>query len=279
MGSRSRMRRGRRTIVSYVLAFVLMLSLMCVSLLVFGKYSMLSERAVMHSCDRIEYYDDICDEMSTEAYYMGIPYGIEKKCLKNVFTSKQIRADMSVVVEAKINEEKLFIKTDHIREKITENVIKQNGELTEAQKQSLEAYIIEVEKMYQKKMVIPGIDYIAKAINISTKVALVCVPLAVLIAIVCAFWLISMRRLAYRGLRFVVYGILGAGITLVTVFAAMISNGFIYRFNISNAYMRKFFTYYIGHEMLMQVFSGIGMLLAGAILIYVVMRQKFRRKE
>lgn len=276
MGSRSRRRRSRRTVISYVLSFVLMLSLMCISLLVFGKYSMLSERAVMHACDRIEYYDDICDEMSTEAYHMAIPYGIEKKCLKNVFTSKQVRADMSAVVEAKINEEKLLIKTDHIREKITENVIKQNGELTAEQQQSLQAYTIEVEKMYQKKMVLPGIDYIAKAINISTKVTLVAVPIAALVAILCAFWLISMRRLAYRGLRFVVYGILGAGITLVTVFAAMISNGFIYKFNISNAYMRKFFTYYIGHEMLIQVFAGIGLLLAGAILIYVVMRQKFR---
>lgn len=272
--------RGRRqrnkTIISFVLSFVLMLSLMCISLLSIGKYSMLSEHGVVHTCDRIEYYKDICDEMSTEAYYMGIPYGIEKKSLKGVFTTEQVRTDMVTVIEAQIAEQKPLVKTDDIRKKITENVVKQYGELNETQKQSLQSYITDVEKMYQKKMVIPGSDYIAKAIRISTKVALIGIPLAVLIAIICTFLLISIRRNSYRGLRYVVYGVLGAGITLVTVFAAMISNGFIYKFNISNAYMRKFFTYYLGHEMLMQVFAGIGLLLAGAILIYVVIRQKFR---
>lgn len=268
--------RRNKAIISYILSFILMLLLMFISLLTLGKYSMLSERGVMHSCDRIEYYDDMCEEMKSEAYYMGIPYGIEKKCLKKVFTSKQVRKDMLKVLEAQISEEKVIVNTEHVREKIKANVVKQNGELTENQQQSLDAYIVEVEKMYQKKMTIPGSDYIVKAIRMSTEVALIGVPVAVLIAILCSFLLISMRRSAYRGLRFVIYGILGAGITLVTVFAAMISKGFIYRFNISNAYMRKFFTYYIGHGMLMQVFVGIGLLLAGAILIYVVTRQKFR---
>lgn len=269
-------KRRKQTIISYIMSFILMLSLMCISLLSLGKYSMLSEHGVMHSCDRIEYYDDICDEMSKEAYYLGIPYGIEKKCLKDVFTKKQVRADMLTVLRNQIAEEKPLIKTYDIRNKISENVVKQYGELNATEQRSLQTYITEVEKMYQKKMVIPGSDFITEAIRMSTKVALVGIPLAILIAILCTFLLISIRKYAYHGLRFVVYGVLGAGITIVTVFAAMISNGFIYKFNISDVYMRKFFTYYIGHEMLMQVFAGIGMLLAGAILIYVVIRQKFR---
>lgn len=269
-------KRRKQTIISYIMSFILMLSLMCISLLSLGKYSMLSEHGVMHSCDRIEYYDDICDEMSKEAYYLGIPYGIEKKCLKDVFTKKQVRADMLTVLRNQIAEEKPLIKTYDIRNKISENVVKQYCELNATEQRSLQTYITEVEKMYQKKMVIPGSDFITEAIRMSTKVALVGIPLAILIAILCTFLLISIRKYAYHGLRFVVYGVLGAGITIVTVFAAMISNGFIYKFNISDVYMRKFFTYYIGHEMLMQVFAGIGMLLAGAILIYVVIRQKFR---
>ena len=269
-------RRKKQTVLSYIMAFLLMLSLMCISLLSLGKYSMLSSHGIMHTCDRIKYYEDICDEMGSEAYYRAIPYGIEKKCLKGVFTEEQVRADMLTVVNAQILDNKTVVKTDAIRQKIFENVTKYNGELNETQKQSLQKYITEVEKMYQKKMVIPGMDYIAKAIRLFSTMALIGMPVAVLIAIVCIFLLVSMRKYAYHGMRFVAYGILGAGTTLVTVFAALISNGFIYRFNISNAYMRKFFTYYIGHEMLMQVFAGIGMILAGAILIYVIFRQKFR---
>ena len=98
----------------------------------------------------------------------------------------------------------------------------------------------------------------------------------VLIAIVCIFYLIASRRYVYHGIRYVAYSVIGAGITLLTVFAAAISDGSIYRFNISDVYMRKFFTYWIGHEMLMQVFAGIGFLIAGALLIYMVIRQKVR---
>ena len=130
--------------------------------------------------------------------------------------------------------------------------------------------------MYHKKVYIPGVDTMARVINATDKVALICIPLMVLIAIVCIFYLIASRRYVYHGIRYVAYSVIGAGITLLTVFAAAISDGSIYRFNISDVYMRKFFTYWIGHEMLMQVFAGIGFLIAGALLIYMVIRQKVR---
>lgn len=269
-------KRTKQMIISYILAFVLMLSLMCVSLLSLGKYSMMSVHGVIHTCERIEYFEGISKEIGQEAYYLGIPYGIQKKDLKGVFSKKQIKKDMTDVVTAQIEGEKPIIKTDDIRKAIIGNVEKQNGTLNEEQTKSLQKYITEVEKLYQKNMIIPTSSYIAKAINIFTKIAWIGIPLSILVAIMCIFFLVSTRKYAYHGLRFVAYGILGAGITLVTVFAAMISDGFIYRFNISDVYMRKFFTFFMGHEMLMQIFAGIGMLLTGAVVIYMVFRQKFR---
>ena len=107
------------------------------------------------------------EEMYTQACDMAIPYGIEKKCLKKVFTSKHIRKDMQSVLKNQLYGEVSIIDTNHVREKIKENVIKQKGELNEKQYQSLDAYIVEVEKMYQRKMIIPGSNYIVKAINVS----------------------------------------------------------------------------------------------------------------
>lgn len=132
--------------------------------------------------------------------------------------------------------------------------------------------------MYQKKILIPGIDSIVKMISVSDKVVIIGIPILLLIAILCMFYLISSRRYAYHGMRYVAYGFLGAGITLVTVFAGFISDKSIYRMNISDVYMRKFYTFWIGHEMLMQVFAGIAFLLAGAVVIYLVIRQKFRMR-
>ena len=145
MARRKRKSRRNQMLISYLLSFALMLSLISLSFLVLGKYSMLSVRGVMHSCDRIEYYDDIRKEMYTEACYIAIPFGIEKKCIKKVFNNEQIRKDMQDVLEDQIDGNVFVIDTEHLREKLTANVIEQNGELNEEQQKSLDSYIVEVE--------------------------------------------------------------------------------------------------------------------------------------
>lgn len=180
-------------------------------------------------------------------------------------------------LSAELEGETTVIKTDFLRSDIKSNVTRQMGKLTQKQEESLNKYIVEVEKMYQKKMVVPGLEYIAKMINIATKLLLIVVPICVLLAILCMFYLISTRSQVYRGMRYITYAVLGAGITLLTVFAAFISDGFIYRFNISDVFMRRFYTYYIGHEFLMQVFTGIGFLILGCIMIYMIKRKKYNQ--
>ena len=267
-----------RMIARYIITFVLMVCLLGISLLGYGKYSMLSVHGVVNACERVGYFEDICDEMKTEAYYLGIPYGIRKKNLSGVLEKKQVTKDIVTVVASKKEGNNPRIDTYDIRSKIEENVTAANGELNGNEKESLDAYISQVEQMYQKKILIPGIDSIVKMISVSDKVVIIGIPILLLIAILCMFYLISSRRYAYHGMRYVAYGFLGAGITLVTVFAGFISDKSIYRMNISDVYMRKFYTFWIGHEMLMQVFAGIAFLLAGAVVIYLVIRQKFRMR-
>lgn len=249
---------------------------MGISLLGYGKYSMLSVHGVVHACERVEYFEDICREMKTEAYYLGIPYGITKKNLAGVFQAKEVALDIENIVASMKNGNTPRIDTYNLRKRLEEKVQGKNNQLNNEQKKSLNAYITEVEKMYQKKIFIPGIDYIADMIRITDKVAIIGIPILLFIVIASIFYLIASRKYAHQGLRYVAYSFIGAGITLVTVFAGFISDKSIYRMNISDVYMRKFFTFWIGHEMLMQVFAGIGFLLVGAVVIYLVIRQKVR---
>lgn len=270
-------KRTKRKIISYIVTFVLMLCIMCSSMIVVGKYSMFSKHGVFRAYERVGFFDGLSSELQIEAYQLGIPYGIEKKCLKDVFQRKYIMRDLMDTLSAELEGETTVIKTDFLRSDIKSNVTRQMGKLTQKQEESLNKYIVEVEKMYQKKMVVPGLEYIAKMINIATKLLLIVVPICVLLAILCMFYLISTRSQVYRGMRYITYAVLGAGITLLTVFAAFISDGFIYRFNISDVFMRRFYTYYIGHEFLMQVFTGIGFLILGCIMIYMIKRKKYNQ--
>ena len=72
-----------RMIARYIITFVLMVCLLGISLLGYGKYSMLSVHGVVNACERVGYFEDICDEMKTEAYYYisGI---IEEEELRNI---------------------------------------------------------------------------------------------------------------------------------------------------------------------------------------------------
>lgn len=251
---------------------------MCISVISMGKYSMFSKRAVFHAYDKVGLFTEICTEMKTEAYRIGIPYGIEKKDVNSVFVRKNIMQDLMDTLSADIKSEKTAVNTSYIRDKIKKNVKKNHGKLTSAEEESLNQYITEVEKMYQKKVAIPGSEYIAKLINLSTKLFLIVVPVCVFIAILCGLYLIASRSLTYRGMRYIAYAVLGAGISLLTIFAALISNGFIYKFNMSNAYMRRFFTYYIGHEFLMQVFVGIGLMVFGVLMVCVIAKMKHKMR-
>lgn len=271
-----RNKRTTRIIVRYVITFLLMVCLIGISLLAYGKYSMLSVHGVVNSCERVKYFEDICEEMETEAYRLGIPYGITKKEIKGIFVEKDIRRDVTNTIVTMKNENKPRIDTYDLRKRIEEKIETKEGKLNEQQKESLNNYIFQVESMYQEKIYIPGIDVIVQLIRITDKIILIAIPLLLLIAIICIFYLISSRRYVYHGLRSIAYSFIGAGVTLVTVFAGLISDRSIYRFNISDVYMRKFFTFWIGHEFLMQVFAGIMLLLMGALFVYLVIRQKSR---
>lgn len=269
-------KQSTRAVIRYFITFVLMVSLVGISLMAYGKYSMLSVHGVINSCERVKYFKDICGEMETEAYYLGIPFGITKKEIKGVFEEKEIRQDVTNIIVSMKNGNKPRIDTYELRKRMEEKITAKEGLLNAKQKESLSAYISQVENMYQKKVYIPGTDSIVNMITIADRIVLIGIPLLLFIIIISIFYLISSRRYVHHGLRSVAYSFIGAGITLVTVFAGMISDRSIYRFNISDVYMRKFFTFWIGHEMLMQVFAGIMLLMTGALLIYLVIRQKSR---
>jgi hypothetical protein len=196
--------------------------------------------------------------------------------LDEVFSVDKIQSDVENNLKAKVYGKEFTIKTDEMEKKLLETVQKSKKDLTDEEKESLNAYSAQVMEVYKSKIPLPTLPIIVKGINVFSKIIWFTIPISILVGLLCIFAIMSMRTETYRGLRFVAYGVLGAGITLTTVCAAMISNGSIYRLNISNAYMRRFFTYLLGHEMLMQVFAGVVMLVCGGIMVYAIARIKFR---
>lgn len=308
MSSKYGRRKIKKDIICYFLSFILMLSLIMLSFSALGTYSMFSIHGVTYTADRIDYYDFLKSEMMQQAYDLAIPYGLDeilsikneenaiegeetseiKQVTKNnveiegivfldeIFSVDKIQNDMENLLKAKVDGKTYTIETEEMEKKLHQLVKTAKKDFSEKEESSLNAYSEQLMEIYKSRMSFPTLSLIVKGINFCAKVIWIIIPVCIFIALICIFIIMSMRTELYRGLRFVAYGVLGAGITLTTVFAAMISDGSIYRLNISNAYMRRFYTFFIGHEMLMQVFFGVLMLLAGAIMVYSIARIKFR---
>ena len=267
--------RIRQTIIYYILSFILMLSIATVVVLAVGKVSFSSERAIEHASVKTHYYYDLKNEMEQKAMDMSAPFGIPRSSPKGVFVEDEVKNDVIKILSEKVDNQKEIVDMANIERRIKTNVENKMGKLNAKQNKSLDAYIKKIEDVYMTKLHYPTEDIMVKIINKSTQFAWIAIPLAVIIGFFCAFYLVVSRHYAYHGLRYVVYGVMAAG-TLITIgFAAIIANGSIYHYNITDAFMKKFYSYWFGHLFLMYVIFGIGIFVFGLIGIFLVYRQKY----
>ena len=267
--------RIRQAVINYLLAFILMLSIIVIVVGGVGKWSFASERAIIHAGDKSHYYYHLKNEIEQNAIDIGKPFGVDKECIKGVFKSEEVKDDVVKTLDEKVSDEKEIIDVGEIDRRIRTNVEKKEGSLTADQTNSLNVYIKKVQSMYMQKLHFPTEELMATIINKTDSLAWIAIPLAVVIGFFCAFYLIVSRHYAYHGLRFVIYGILGAGALITVGFSAIVSNGSFYNYNLTDSYMKDFYGYYVGHVMLISVIYGIAVLVIGLIGIFLVYRQKY----
>ena len=267
--------RIRQAVINYLLAFILMLSIIVIVVGGVGKWSFASERAIIHAGDKSHYYYHLKNEIEQNAIDIGKPFGVDKECIKGVFKSEEVKDDVVKTLDEKVSGEKEIIDVGEIDRRIRTNVEKKEGSLTADQTNSLNVYIKKVQSMYMQKLHFPTEELMATIINKTDSLAWIAIPLAIVIGFFCAFYLIVSRHYAYHGLRFVIYGILGAGALITVGFSAIVSNGSFYNYNLTDSYMKDFYGYYVGHVMLISVIYGIAVLVIGLIGIFLVYRQKY----
>jgi hypothetical protein len=69
--------------------------------------------------------------------------------------------------------------------------------------------------------------------------------------------------------------VIGAGALITVGFSALVANGYLYNFNLTDSFMKDYYGYYVGHVMFIEVVYGIGVLVLGLIGIFLAYRQKY----
>ena len=267
--------RVRQAIINYLLSFIFMLSIIVIVAGGVSKWTFASKRAVLHAADKTHYYYNLKNEIEQKAIDIGKPFGVDKECINGVFINDEVKEDVIKTLDERLNNEKEIIDIADIDRRIKTNVEKRDGKLNQDQINSLNVYVKKIQEMYMEKIHFPTEKWMVTIINESTALAWYAIPLAIVIGFTSAFYLIVSRHYAYHGLRFVIYGLLGAGILLTVGFAAMVSNGSIYSFNLTNSFLKDYYGYYIGHFMLMGVIFGVSLIVLSLIGVFLVYRQKY----
>lgn len=265
----------RQTIINYVLSFILMLSIIVIVAGGVCKWSFASRRAVFHAAEKTHYYYHLKNEIEQKSLDLGKPFGIDLDCIKGVFKQGEVKNDVIKTFDEKLYSEKEIIDLGVIDRRIRENVKKKEGSLSASQNNSLNVYIKKVQKMYMEKLHFPTESQMVNLIKYTNTLAWIAIPLAVVIGFFCAFYLVVSRHYAYHGLRYVIYGVLGAGALITVGFAALVSNGKFYNYNLTDSYLKDFYGYYVGHVMLMNVIYGIAVMVLAFIGVFIVYRQKY----
>ena len=268
--------RKVKEIVSFLLSSILMITFICFALFIVTRYSLLSVDGIMRSCDESQYFKKLQEEIIEQAYYEGIPFGIDKQCVETVFSEDLIRLNMKNTLNAQVGKKKNLIQLDEITSGIKTNVIEEYKEIDKSEEAALDTYIANVCKLYKEKMKLPGHMYLSKLIRLFAQVAKIGIFICIMIFVFCAVVLIAIRRYGHHGLRFVAYGALAAGSTLSAFSVAIILSGIIKGFDISSELLNELFIVHLTHQLYMMLFAGVVLLLIGFLTIWIVSKQRKR---
>ena len=121
-------------IVSVILSFAITVSILLMFVFGVAKYTGLSIRGVIHTCEKTEYYRELYNEMLDEALYVGRPYGIEKQHIENIIDYSKFIGDTNKKILSDIVGEEYNPDLSYIDIKIMENVEKIEENLTPEQR-------------------------------------------------------------------------------------------------------------------------------------------------
>lgn len=261
-----------------MMSVILFVTFMVISLLIVVRFNMLSVNGIIESCDKSQYYQKVKEELSEHAYYVGIPYGIDEKCIENVFDEQEIKTDIRETLIAQMGNEKSLISTDKIGIRIKKNIIAKYGKLDKSKENAVNEYIRDVGEIYREKVCIPGMEYASEAIIKFNEISNKGIPLCMVIILICVGVLTWIRKYSHHGLRYVVYGAFGAGFSLMLFSASLILGGIIDAFDISSELINEFLIIHITHQLYMQFLAGFMLLIIGFIIIFIISKQRERLK-
>ena len=219
---------GYRSVVSYVISFILSVFLLLATVCAVAYLCVFSESHLISLLGN-GYYEGVLKNVVTSAEDITMPTGIDISVVDGVFDTETVKRDVDGYIKAAFRGEEYVPDTADSDARLYRNVSEfldsHDVTLVEDKKDTINAYINEVNAVYAKYTRLPGLGMISEyRVKYVKPVGIAFIALAVLSAVLAAV-IIKMYHHPHRGMRFIAYAFGGTALMSFAAPLALLVSG------------------------------------------------------
>lgn len=205
-----------RYIISIILAFLLMISILLTVALQIVSSTILNKDYILGKLDEANYYNNVYEQIKDSlAGYIG-PSGLDEEVLENIYTREQVKEDINLIINNIYENKDDKINTEDIKEKLQNNIEASvgSGLLTKENKNSIEDFIDKIADEYVQNISHdPYFEKVGTIINkakdVVGKVEGIIIFVPIILAVV--ILLLNIKQIS-SAVRFIAISILTSGV-------------------------------------------------------------------
>ena len=210
-----------RYIISIILAFLLMISILLTVALQIVSSTILNKDYILGKLDEANYYNNVYEQIKDSlAGYIG-PSGLDEEVLENIYTREQVKEDINLIINNIYENKNDKINTEDIKEKLQNNIEASvgSGLLTKENKNSIEDFIDKIADEYVQNISHdPYFEKVGTVINkvkdMIGKVEGIIIFVPIILAVV--ILLLNIKQIS-SAIRFIAISILTSGVIGIVI--------------------------------------------------------------
>ncbi|MBR0232194.1 MAG: hypothetical protein IJQ53_08225 [Clostridia bacterium] len=237
-----------RKVVAYLLSFVLSLFLLLATVCAVAFMNALSERHIINTLGD-EYYEGVLNTVVAAAEDITMPTGIDISVVKGVFELENVKRDVNGYISAAFSGKEYVPDNEDADNRLYINVSEfldsHDVTLVADKKETIRAYIEEVNSEYAQYTKLPGLGIVSKYRAKYLKIALIAFIVLAGASVIIGAVIIKMYRHPHRGMRFIAYALGGTALMSLVAPLVLLISGKYKGLNLTPEHFYRFAIRYI----------------------------------
>lgn len=268
-----------RKVIAYLLSFILSLLLLLSTLCLVAYFRVMSERHIINTLGD-EYYEGVLKTAVASAEDITMPTGIDVSVIDGVFDIDGVKRDVNGYISAAFAGETYTPDTEASDNRLYKNVSEfldsHDVTLVNEKKETIDAYIKEINAEYALHTKLPGLGIISKYRTKYLKIVTIAFFVLLGLSVIITAIIIRMYRHPHRGMRFIAYATGGTALMALAAPLYLLIGGRYKGLNLSPEHFYNFAIRLITRLLVSCVIAAVIWLLITAALAFAI--QMMRKK-